>query len=98
MSFEQKIVPLRGDAPGTSTEFVYYVVGPEDAPEKVHLQAALHADEMPGTMVLHHLIPMLREADERGLLRARFTLMPLVNPLGMANLTFRLNSGTRRLP
>ncbi len=93
MAFEQKIVRLRGDTPGQTTDLVYYVVGPHDAPEKVHLQAALHADEHPGTMVLHHLLPMLRQADESGLLRARFTVMPLVNPLGMANLSLTRHNG-----
>ncbi|MDB5539023.1 MAG: succinylglutamate desuccinylase [Devosia sp.] len=93
MSFERKTVQLRGDTPGAVTEFTYYVIGPKDAPEKVHLQAALHADEHPGTMVLHHLLPMLRQADDQGLLRARFTLMPLVNPLGMATFSLRRHIG-----
>lgn len=93
MAFERKTVLLRGDTPGESTEFTYYVIGPRDAPEKVHLQAALHADEQPGTMVLHHLLPLLRHADERNLTRAKFTVMPMVNPLGMANLSFRHHIG-----
>lgn len=93
MAFEHKTVQLRGDTPGESTEFTYYVIGPRDAPEKVHLQAALHADEQPGTMVLHHLLPLLRHADERNLTRAKFTVMPMVNPLGMANLSFRHHIG-----
>lgn len=93
MSFERKVVPLRGDTPGSVTEFTYYVIGPQDAAEKVHLQAALHADEHPGTMVLHHLLPMLRQADDQGLLRARFTVMPLVNPLGMATFSLRHHIG-----
>jgi predicted deacylase len=93
MSFERKSVALRSDTPGTVTEFTWYAIGPADAPEKVHLQAALHADEHPGTMVLHHLLPMLREADDRGLLRARFTVMPIVNPLGLQNLSFRQHIG-----
>lgn len=93
MAFERKTVLLKGDTPGESTEFTYYVIGPRDAPEKVHLQAALHADEHPGTMVLHHLLPLLRQADERNLTRARFTVMPMVNPLGMANLSFRHHIG-----
>ncbi|WP_421759105.1 succinylglutamate desuccinylase/aspartoacylase family protein [Devosia sp.] len=93
MTFERKVVPLRGDTPGQVTEFTYYVIGPRDAPEKVHLQAALHADEHPGTMLLHHLLPQLRHADEQNLLRARFTVMPLVNPLGMANFSFRHHLG-----
>ncbi len=93
MAFERKTVLLRGDTPGETTEFNYYIVGPANAPEKVHLQAALHADEHPGTMVLHHLLPLLRHADERNLTRARFTVMPLVNPLGMGNLSFRHHIG-----
>jgi len=93
MSFERKTVPLRGDIPGTVTEFTYYVIGPANAPEKVHLQAALHADEHPGTMVLHHLLPMLRQADDQGLLRARFTVMPAVNPLGLGQQSLRHHIG-----
>ena len=93
MSFERKTVALRGDTPGSVTEFTYYVVGPRDAPEKVHLQAALHADEHPGTMVLHHLLPMLRQADDQGLLRARFTVMPAVNPLGLGQQSLRHHIG-----
>jgi predicted deacylase len=108
MAFDREMVTLRGDTPGSSTEFTWYRIGPAEARDKVYLQAALHADEQPGTMVLHHLLPMLRQADAEGLLRARFTVMPMVNPLGMANLGFRhhigrydLNSGinyNRRWP
>jgi uncharacterized protein len=93
VSFERKTVPLRGDTPGSTTEFTYYVVGPENAPEKVHLQAALHADEHPGTMVLHHLLPMLRQADDQGLLRARFVVMPAVNPFGLGQQSLRHHIG-----
>jgi len=93
MAFELRTVPLRGDTPGVTTQFNYYVVGRPDAPEKVHLQAALHADEQPGTMVLHHLLPMLRAADERGLLQARFVVMPMVNPLGMGHFSLRHHIG-----
>ncbi len=93
MAFERKVVRLKGDTPGTATELTYYSIGPKDAPEKVHLQAALHADEQPGTMVLHHLLPMLQQADEQNLLRARFTVMPMVNPLGLANFSFRRHIG-----
>lgn len=93
MAFERKSVLLQGDSPGTATEFVWYAIGPAEAAQKVHLQAALHADEQPGTMVLHHLLPMLRAADDRGLMRARFTVMPAVNPLGMGNWSFHKHLG-----
>lgn len=93
MAFERKSIPLRGDTPGTITEFVWYTLGPEDAPEKVHLQAALHADEHPGTMLLHHLLPMLRRADDLGQLRARFNVVPVANPLGLATFSFDRHIG-----
>ncbi|MBN9307637.1 MAG: succinylglutamate desuccinylase [Devosia sp. 67-54] len=86
MTFHLHVLKLRGDTPGLTAELPFYRIGPPDAPEKVYLQAALHADEQPGTMLLHHLLPMLREADEQELLRARFTVIPMANPLGMANL------------
>ena len=93
MSFTRETVELRGDTPGAPTTLTYFRIGPEDAPTKVHLQAALHADETPGIMLLHHLLPLLRAADDRDALRARFTLMPMVNPLGMGNQALRHHIG-----
>ena len=93
MTFLLQTLKLRGDTPGVTMELPFYRIGPPDAAEKVVLQAALHADEQPGTMVLHHLLPMLRQADEQELLRARFTIIPMANPLGMANLVGRRHLG-----
>ena len=93
MTFELHRTTLSGDIPGTSTELFWYTAGPADAPRAVHLQAALHADEQPGTMALHHLLPMLRDADADGALRARFTIFPSVNPLGLANRSLRHHIG-----
>lgn len=93
MSFKRDALMLRGDTPGSTIELPFYRIGPSTAPEKVYLQAALHADEQPGTMVLHHLLPMLRQADEHELLRARFVVVPMANPLGMANLVHRSHIG-----
>ena len=53
MTFKLETLRLRGDTPGTVVELPFYRIGPSDAPEKVYLQAALHADEQPGTMLLH---------------------------------------------
>jgi predicted deacylase len=93
MTFQLHTIALSGDTPGATTQLNYYTAGPVDAEAKVYLQAALHADEQPGTMLLHHLLPMLRAADAEGRLNARFVVLPMVNPLGMANLSFRHHSG-----
>jgi uncharacterized protein len=93
MTFARVQTHLNGDVPGVSFEFTYFTAGPADAPRKVYLQAALHADEQPGTMVLHHLLPLIEAADANGQLAARFVIVPMVNPLGMANLSFRHHAG-----
>ena len=93
MSFTRDHLMLRGDTPGSTIELPFYRIGPATASEKVYLQAALHADEQPGTMLLHHLLPMLRQADEQELLRARFVVIPIANPMGMANLVHRTHIG-----
>jgi predicted deacylase len=93
MTFTQHHFDIPGDAPGHSTTIYWYTVGPEDAPTKVHLQAALHADEQPGTMALHHLLPMIRDADAAGKLNARFAIFPSVNPLGLDTRVLRRHIG-----
>jgi uncharacterized protein len=93
MTFQQHSTTLAGDAPGHATTLYWYTAGPEDAPTKVHLQAALHADEQPGTMALHHLLPMLRDADGAGTLKARFVVFPSVNPMGLATRVLRRHIG-----
>lgn len=93
MSFTLHSKILAGDSPGQETTLFWYTVGPEDAPTKVHLQAALHADEQPGTMAIHHLLPLLRDADAAGLLHARFVLFPSVNPLGLSTRVLRRHIG-----
>ncbi|MBF0677626.1 MAG: succinylglutamate desuccinylase/aspartoacylase family protein [Devosia sp.] len=93
MTFQQHTRDFPGDAPGQTTTLYWYELGPQDAPTKVHLQAALHADEQPGTMALHHLLPMLRKADENGQLKARFVVFPSVNPMGLATRVLRRHIG-----
>lgn len=93
MSFDKISRLLVGDTPGRSTELNYFRIGPEDAAKKVYLHAALHADEQPGILILHHLLPLLRDADAAGELNARFVLFPMVNPLGMGDIEFGRHQG-----
>ncbi|MEZ5447922.1 MAG: succinylglutamate desuccinylase/aspartoacylase family protein [Thiolinea sp.] len=93
MTCQHDVHILHGDSPGKTTELSCFRLGPADAPIKVYLQAALHADEQPGILILHHLLELLRAADERGELQARFVLFPMVNPLGMGDIGFRQHQG-----
>ncbi len=93
MSFDKISRQLAGDTPGRTTELNYFRIGPADADKKVYLQAALHADEQPGILVLHHLLQLLRDADTAGELNARFVVFPMVNPLGMGDIEFGQHQG-----
>jgi len=93
MSIEKICKTLVGDTPGRSTELIYYRIGPDNAGQKVYLQAAVHADEQPGILILHHLLRLLSDADAAGELKAQFVLMPMVNPLGMGDIEFGQHQG-----
>ena len=93
MSFAKITKTIVGDSPGKTTELNYFRIGPDNAEKKVYLQAALHADEQPGILILHHLLEMLRKADQAGELNAEFVLFPMVNPLGMGDIEFNQHQG-----
>lgn len=90
------VVSLAGDAPGHGFELRRFRFAPPagKAPcAKVYLQGALHADEQPGILILHHLLPLLARAERAGRLRAAFVVFPMVNPLGMDGLSFHRHQG-----
>lgn len=89
---------ITGDSPGKTTELIGFRVGPEKAKKKVYLQGALHSDEQPGIMALHHLLPMLFDGDKQGILQAEFVVFPMVNPLGMENIEFGMHQGRYDVP
>ena len=93
MSLERITHSIAADAPGTAAELTVFRIGSKDAGQKVYLQAALHADEQPGIMAIHHLLPLLEAAEAKGQLQARFTLLPMVNPLGMGQRLFEDHVG-----
>ena len=51
---------------------------------KVYIQASLHAEELPGMLVAHHLRALLEAADAAGQLLGEVVLVPVANPLGLA--------------
>lgn len=50
----------------------------------VYIQAALHSHELPGTVALDRLIPVLEAAESDGRLMGNVTLVPHANPIGLA--------------
>ena len=90
MSLQKQIIS--GDTPSAQFEMPIYEFGPKGG-KKIYLQAGMHADEHPGILVLHHLIAMLESAEADGLLAAHFVILPVVNPLGLAHLSFHMHRG-----
>ncbi|KFK97935.1 MULTISPECIES: succinylglutamate desuccinylase/aspartoacylase family protein [unclassified Serratia (in: enterobacteria)] len=62
--------------------------------KKIYLQASLHADELPGMLVLHYLKRLLCQAERRGEIHSEIILVPVANPLGLAQVL--LNGGVGR--
>lgn len=57
--------------------------GAAGARPKVYIQASLHAGELPGMLVAHHLRGLLEAADAAGEIRGEVVLVPAANPIGL---------------
>lgn len=87
MSHTKNTIQLPSMTPGTSRGVPVHRFGKAGARPKAYLQAAIHANELPGAMALHHLMPMLVEADRRGLIKGEIVVVPTVNPIGLSQLS-----------
>lgn len=76
-------VALPSSAIGSSNELIFHRYGPSDAEESAYIQASLHADELPGLLVSHHLIHLLDKADAENRIAKRITIVPYANPIGL---------------
>ncbi len=85
--------PLPGAPVGTRRDIVSFHFGPRDTGRKAYLQASLHADELPGMLVAHHLRARLQALEAAGRLRGEFVLVPVANPIGLAQSVLRANEG-----
>jgi uncharacterized protein len=70
--------------PGTNRELVSLHYGPSGTGRKAVIQASLHADEVPGLLVAHHLRSRLAGLEARGALRGEVVLVPFANPIGLS--------------
>jgi hypothetical protein len=85
--------PLISPAPGTNRELVSLHYGPAGAGPKALLQASLHADEVPGMLVAHHLRRRLAALEARGALRGEVVLVPYANPVGLSQWVLQAHEG-----
>jgi hypothetical protein len=96
-SKKSEYVELPSTAPGASQilRFVHY--GNQQARPKIYLQAALHADEIPGLLVMRELEKMLDDADAAGHIQGHIILAPVANPVGLGQFNFGVLQGRYNL-
>jgi len=97
MSVQRHVIELPTMTPGTRRSITVFRFGRKGARPKLYMQAAIHANEMPGTMALHHLMPQLIEADQNALMLGEVIVVPAVNPIGHAQLVGNQHSGRYHL-
>ncbi len=81
--------PLPERTLGTARRLSSFHYGPTDRDRKVYVQASLHADELPGMLVAHHLRERLAALEAAGRLRAEIVVVPLANPIGLSQWLLR---------
>ena len=86
MPVSKNKIQLPTMTPGTTRSIAWLRYGKTGARPKVYIQAAIHANELPGAMLLHHLMPMLAEADRAGRIKGEVIVVPTVNPIGQSQL------------
>lgn len=69
-------------SPGASSTLCMVRYGTPGARPKAYLQGSLHADEIPGMLVLEHLLRLLDEVADQVL--GEIVVVPVANPLGLA--------------
>ncbi len=94
MSRRSLRVQLTHGSPGTQRSILVHRYGDPESRPKAYLQAALHADEAPGLLTLHHLIKMLDDADGNGEILGEIVIVPYANPIGLAQFLNRRHSGS----
>lgn len=80
----EEIIPLPSPGPGTHRHITVLRYGKPGNHPKFYFQTALHADEIPGMVVIHHLRKLLDVAAEQGNILGEIILVPVANPIGMS--------------
>jgi predicted deacylase len=88
LALENIALPLA--MPGTQRTLAVYRFTPAKGVSggasagKCYIQAALHADEIPGMLAARHLISLLEAADSEGRIAGEIIIVPVANPIGLS--------------
>ncbi len=76
--------PLLSPSLGVQKTLSSFHCGKPGGGLKIYIQASLHAEELPGMLVAHHLRPLLEAAEAAGQVVSDIVLVPMANPIGLA--------------
>ena len=86
-------IELANSLPGNRQSLQVLRFGQPGARPKIYIQSALHADELPGILVAHQLAEKLAGLELRGEIAGEVVLVPLANPVGLAQNVLGLQHG-----
>lgn len=92
-----ELIPIQWMTPGLQAHNTVLHFGDESLP-KVYIQSSLHADEMPGSLAAYYLQKSLLKLEQEGRLKAHIVLVPMCNPLGLAQSIDYMHIGRFHLP
>jgi len=78
-------ISLPVNAPGTQRVLKVLRLGRKGARPKAYIQAGIHADELPANLTAQHLADLVCAADRQHRVRGEIVLVPIANPIGLAN-------------
>ena len=76
--------PLLSTYLGTEREIISFHYGDAKSGQKIYIQASLHADELPGMLVAHHLRIKFAELEVAGKINGEIVVVPVANPVGLS--------------
>lgn len=76
--------PLLSPSLGSSKTLTSFHFGEPGSGPKIYIEASLHAEELPGMLVAHHLRALFDAAEAAGQIRGEIVLVPAANPIGLA--------------
>lgn len=76
--------PLLSPSLGSHKTLSSFHYGTPGARPKVYVQASLHAEELPGMLVAHHLRQALQALEDAGRITGEIIVVPVANPIGLA--------------
>ncbi len=88
-----ELLPLAGTTPGTTVTLRVLRFGTPGSGPAAYIQAGLHADELPPLLVALELQQRLAALEAAGALRGEVRLVPVANPLGLAQMHLGQHQG-----